>query len=264
VREGGVYCEIVPFNKAEEALAAYTPKAVILSGGPASVTESHTPRAPARVFELGVPVLGICYGHQTMMAQLGGRVEPSTKREFGRATIEVTGQSPLFEGVWALGAEGDTRLHGFDGELTVDGGDRDQLAAGEFLRRAALIGVDVGGLGADDGVVGLGESFEAEHVGGGAVEDEEDVDAVAEMFLKFLGGRLRMRVVAIADHVAVVDGGEGTENVGMDPCIIVAGKAAGRFHGGINLTEVAAENEDNHRGAKGTSNHKGHEGPRSD
>jgi GMP synthase (glutamine-hydrolysing) len=113
VREAGVYCEIVPYNKAEEALAAGTPQAIILSGGPASVTQSDTPRAPQKVFELGVPVLGICYGHQTMMAQLGGKVEPSTKREFGRATIEITGQCPLFDGVWALGATDDVWMsHG--------------------------------------------------------------------------------------------------------------------------------------------------------
>jgi GMP synthase (glutamine-hydrolysing) len=103
VREAGVYCEIVPYNKAEEALAKAAPRAIILSGGPASVTESHTPRAPQRVFELGVPVLGICYGQQAMVQQLGGRVEGSNKREFGRASIEITGQSPLFADVWQLG-----------------------------------------------------------------------------------------------------------------------------------------------------------------
>jgi len=104
VRESGVYCEVVPFNKADAAINGTPPKAVILSGGPASVGDKGSPRAPARVFELGVPVLGICYGQQTMVAQLGGRVEPHTKREFGRAEIEVTGQSPLFDGVWVLGA----------------------------------------------------------------------------------------------------------------------------------------------------------------
>ncbi|MGB8364379.1 MAG: glutamine-hydrolyzing GMP synthase [Rhizomicrobium sp.] len=113
VREAGVYCEIVPFNKAEAALAHGTPRAVILSGGPASVTQSHTPRAPQRVFELGVPVLGICYGQQAMVAQLGGRVEGSHKREFGRATLEITGQSPLFDGIWQLGATDDVWMsHG--------------------------------------------------------------------------------------------------------------------------------------------------------
>ncbi len=75
VREAGVYSEIVPFNNAENALERLKPRAVILSGGPASVTEMGTPRAPRWVFESGLPVLGICYGEQTMVAQLGGGVE---------------------------------------------------------------------------------------------------------------------------------------------------------------------------------------------
>src|SRR5215470_12305194 len=104
VRESGVYAEVVPFNKAEAALKEGTPKAIILSGGPASVGDPGSPRAPQKVFELGVPVLGICYGQQTMVTQLGGQVEPHGKREFGRAEVEVTGQSPLFNGVWPLGA----------------------------------------------------------------------------------------------------------------------------------------------------------------
>ena len=103
VRESGVYCEVVPFNKAEAALERETPRAIILSGGPASVGDAGSPRAPERVFTLGVPVFGICYGQQAMVTQLGGRVEPHHKREFGRAEIEVSGQSPLLEGVcrWA-------------------------------------------------------------------------------------------------------------------------------------------------------------------
>ena len=100
VRESGVYCEIVPYNKADAALDGPPPRAVILSGGPASVTGVDTPRAPQRVFALGVPVLGICYGMQTMCAQLGGDVETSDHREFGRAFMDVTGASGLFEGVW--------------------------------------------------------------------------------------------------------------------------------------------------------------------
>jgi GMP synthase (glutamine-hydrolysing) len=113
IRESGVYCEVVPFNQAEAALAKHAPQAIVLSGGPASVGDAGSPRAPARVFTMGVPVLGICYGQQTMVAQLGGRVEPSTKREFGRAEIEVTGQSPLLDGVWALGARDDVWMsHG--------------------------------------------------------------------------------------------------------------------------------------------------------
>ena len=103
VRESGVYCEVVPFDKAESALEKARPSAVILSGGPRSVGDTGSPRAPERVFELGVPVLGICYGQQAMVAQLGGRVEPHHKREFGRAEIEISGQSPLLEGLWPLG-----------------------------------------------------------------------------------------------------------------------------------------------------------------
>src|SRR5438477_1311105 len=104
VRESGVYCEVVPFDKAEQALEEKQPAAVILSGGPASVGDARPPRAPERVFQLGVPVFGICYGQQAMVTQLGGRVEPHHKREFGRAEIEVSGQSPLLEGVWPLGS----------------------------------------------------------------------------------------------------------------------------------------------------------------
>ena len=103
VRENGVYSEIVPFDRAEAALAERRPKAIILSGGPASVTEATTPRAPDAVFELGVPVLGICYGQQTLCAQLGGEVQASTAREFGRAEIDIIARSPLFDGVWGPG-----------------------------------------------------------------------------------------------------------------------------------------------------------------
>ena len=105
VRESGVYSEIVPFDKADAAIDRLNPKAIILSGGPASVTGMGTPRAPERVFELGVPVLGICYGEQTMVAQLGGRVEAAEEREFGRAQFTAREASPLFDGVWETGTE---------------------------------------------------------------------------------------------------------------------------------------------------------------
>ncbi|QQS13003.1 MAG: glutamine-hydrolyzing GMP synthase [Rhodospirillales bacterium] len=104
VREAGVYCEIHPFNALDDAkLKAFDPKAIILSGGPASVTETHTPRAPQAVFTSGVPVLGICYGEQAMAAQLGGAVESGHHREFGRAEIDVKADSALFDGVWKPG-----------------------------------------------------------------------------------------------------------------------------------------------------------------
>ena len=113
LRESGVYCEIHPFNKVDEAaLKAYNPQAIILSGGPASVTKDDSPRADQAVFDLGVPVLGICYGQQTMMAQLGGRVESGTSREFGRAHIELIGSSKLFDGLFENDTEEVWMSHG--------------------------------------------------------------------------------------------------------------------------------------------------------
>lgn len=106
VRESGVYCEIWPFNQADDArIKAFHPKGIILSGGPASVTEAKSPRAPQTVFDMGVPVFGICYGQQTMVEQLGGKVEAGHSREFGRAYVEVTEHSTLLNGVWDKGAK---------------------------------------------------------------------------------------------------------------------------------------------------------------
>jgi len=103
VREEGVYSEIVPFQNADAAFAAMKPRGVILSGGPASVLDQNAPAAPQAIFEAGVPVLGICYGEQTMAQQLGGKVEAGHHREFGRAEVEVTEDTKLFEGVWKKG-----------------------------------------------------------------------------------------------------------------------------------------------------------------
>jgi GMP synthase (glutamine-hydrolysing) len=105
VREMGVYSEIVPFQKAESAFRIMKPKAVILSGGPASVHEAGAPLAPPAIYQAGVPILGICYGEQAMAQQLGGRVEGGHHREFGRAEVEVTKASPLFDGVWEVGGK---------------------------------------------------------------------------------------------------------------------------------------------------------------
>ncbi len=103
VREEGVYSEIVPFQKAEAALAEMKPKGVILSGGPASVHEKDAPLAPLAIYEAGVPVLGICYGEQAMAHQLGGKVEGGHHREFGRAEVELTSATTLTDGVWQVG-----------------------------------------------------------------------------------------------------------------------------------------------------------------
>jgi GMP synthase (glutamine-hydrolysing) len=105
VRESGVYCEILPFSTSAERIVEFAPAAVILSGGPASVNEAAAPLAPQVVFEMGVPVLGICYGQQAMCAQLGGVVAASDHREFGRAFIEVTGECRLLDGLWPPGSK---------------------------------------------------------------------------------------------------------------------------------------------------------------
>ena len=103
VREAGVYCEIIPFQSAEEAFHRMKPKAVIFSGGPASVLDEGSPRAPEVVFDSGLPILGICYGQQTLATQLGGTVEGGHAREFGRADVEILKESPLFDGFWEVG-----------------------------------------------------------------------------------------------------------------------------------------------------------------
>ncbi len=104
LRESGVYCEIWPYSADAARIRGFAPSAVILSGGPASVTEGESPRAPQEVFAADVPVLGICYGQQAMCAQLGGTVQASDHREFGRAFLDVVAPCALFRDVWAPGA----------------------------------------------------------------------------------------------------------------------------------------------------------------
>jgi GMP synthase (glutamine-hydrolysing) len=104
VRESGVYCEVWPYNADPGRIRNFAPRAIILSGGPASVPDGASPRAPAEVFDLAVPVLGICYGQMTMCEQLGGEVTTSEHREFGRAFVDVIEPCALFRGVWAPGA----------------------------------------------------------------------------------------------------------------------------------------------------------------
>ena len=99
VREIGVYCEIHPWDMESDAIRSFAAKGIILAGGPESVTEQGSPRAPELVFELGVPVLGICYGMQTMAAQLGGKVQGSEEREFGYACVDLVGKSNFLDGI---------------------------------------------------------------------------------------------------------------------------------------------------------------------
>lgn len=105
VREAGVYCEIQPFNRTDEQIREFAPKGIILSGGPASTTEAGSPRAPQAVWDLGVPVLAICYGQQTLCMQQGGMVESGHHREFGKAELTITECCSLFDSLWDVGSK---------------------------------------------------------------------------------------------------------------------------------------------------------------
>ena len=104
VRESGIYCEILPGDAAPERIAGFGAGAYILSGGPASVNDAAGPRVPDQVFQSGKPVLGICYGQQAMVAQLGGTVDRSDHQEYGAATIDVQADCALFHGAWEVGS----------------------------------------------------------------------------------------------------------------------------------------------------------------
>jgi GMP synthase (glutamine-hydrolysing) len=99
VREIGVYCEIYPYDIEPQAISDFKPNGIVLSGGPETVTDGDAPQAPELVFELGVPVLGICYGMQTMAIQMGGRVEASDDKEFGYASIRARGHTELLRDI---------------------------------------------------------------------------------------------------------------------------------------------------------------------
>ncbi len=106
LREAGIYCEIFPYSADAARIRDFDPKGIIFSGGPASVSDAGSPRAPEAVFGMGVPILGICYGQQTLVTQLGGKVEGSTHREFGRAHVDIASSCALFgqaDGTWQQG-----------------------------------------------------------------------------------------------------------------------------------------------------------------
>src|SRR3990167_1928239 len=102
VRETNVYCELHPYDVSDDFIRDFAPAGIVLSGGPASVWEGGAPQAPKSVFELGVPVLGICYGMQTMAGQLGGKVESGKVREFGYAEVRARGHTRLLDGLAAF------------------------------------------------------------------------------------------------------------------------------------------------------------------
>ena len=99
IREMKVYCEIHPFNMKFEEIEKYNPKAIILSGGPSSVYEEGAPSADKRIFDLNIPILGICYGMQLITHLFGGEVAPGTKKEYGQCQMEIISSSKLFEGL---------------------------------------------------------------------------------------------------------------------------------------------------------------------
>jgi len=104
LREAGIFCEIFPFTAAADRIAAWAPRGLILSGGPASVADPDAPLADPAIYEMGLPILGICYGQQLLVAQLGGTVQSGDNREFGRAYVNVTADCALFHNVWRVGA----------------------------------------------------------------------------------------------------------------------------------------------------------------
>lgn len=125
VRESGIYCEIWPFNQAAPArIQDFNPKGIILSGGPASVTEEESPRAPQMVFEMGVPVFGICYGQQTMVTQLGGVVEGGHSGEFGRAYVDIREHAAITKDLWDAGAHEQVWMSHGDRVTRLPGGFR--------------------------------------------------------------------------------------------------------------------------------------------
>ncbi|ABM62445.1 glutamine-hydrolyzing GMP synthase [Halorhodospira halophila] len=146
VRECGVYCEIRACDVADQAVRDFAPSGVILSGGPETVTDAETPRIPAAVFEVGVPLLGICYGMQAMAAQLGGRVAPSEHKEFGYAQVRARGHSRLLRDIEDhASADGYGLL-----DVWMSHGDRVEAPPEGFLVIAETEAAPVAGIGDDD------------------------------------------------------------------------------------------------------------------
>ena len=146
IREIGVYCEIYSCECSSQEIKHFSPKGIILSGGPESVTEGNTPRAPQIVFELGIPVLGICYGMQTMTQQLGGSVETSSHREFGYAQIRARGHSKLLNGIEDhLSSEGFGLL-----DVWMSHGDRVVTLPEGFKLIASSEGAPIAGMANED------------------------------------------------------------------------------------------------------------------
>ena len=146
VREAGVYSEIFPWDSDADTISGFAPDGIILSGGPESVVLDEPPRAPQLVFELGVPVLGICYGMQTMAAQLGGDVESSGHREFGYALVESGATNRLLDGLVSISAEDGRRNEDTALNVWMSHGDRVQSLPSGFTAIASTSNAPLAGM----------------------------------------------------------------------------------------------------------------------
>ena len=219
VREVGVYNEIYPFDLDEPAIRRFNPKAVVLSGGPESVTGNNSWRAPDIVFRLGVPVLGICYGMQTMAQQLGGQVVASSLREFGYARVRARGHSRLLRDIQdEVNAEGHGLL-----DVWMSHGDKvDELPAG-FKRIASTDNSPIAGMADEErGFYGLQFHPEVTHTRQG--------EAILRRFACDIAGCDTLWTPAniIADAIADVRARVGSDEVllalsgGVDSAVTAA------------------------------------------
>ncbi|WP_348674478.1 glutamine-hydrolyzing GMP synthase, partial [uncultured Abyssibacter sp.] len=157
VRELGVYSEIHPWDWTAEKIRGFSPKGIIFSGGPETASVADGPRADAEVYDMGVPILGICYGMQTMAAELGGRVVPSNKREFGYARVARTGACRLLDDIEdAISNDGVAQL-----DVWMSHGDRVEAPPSGFSVVAGTESAPVAGI-ADDGRSFYGLQFHPE------------------------------------------------------------------------------------------------------
>ncbi|HUG04562.1 MAG TPA: glutamine-hydrolyzing GMP synthase [Steroidobacteraceae bacterium] len=214
VREIGVYCEILPWDADEDTVRHFGASGIILSGGPESVTDDSPPRAPAVVFTLGIPVLGICYGMQTMAAQLGGRVAPSAHREFGYAKVERTAPSRLLDGI----AADDAPL-----DVWMSHGDRVETLPPGFVAIAATANAPLAAMANEEArFYGVQFHPEVTHTRSGAVILERFVRLICGCDALWDAGNI------VADAVARVRAQVGSENVllalsgGVDSSVVAA------------------------------------------
>jgi GMP synthase (glutamine-hydrolysing) len=218
VREIGVYCEILPWDVDEEAMRRFGARGIILSGGPESVTDASPPRAPEVVFTLGIPVLGICYGMQTMATQLGGRVAPSAHREFGYAKVERTAPSRLLDGIADAGGPDGAPL-----DVWMSHGDRVETLPPGFVAIAATANAPLAAMANEEArFYGVQFHPEVTHTRSGAV--------ILERFVRVICG-----CDALWDAGHIVDDAVSRmrEQVGGDGVLLA-------LSGGVDSSVVAA------------------------